>query len=165
MWRTSPASANPADWLLRRTDITLDSAGSFTFGCLAGYVYSFTTTTNGQGIIKPSIPASQPFQLPYSDGWTRDASATGTMPPYLAPQDGSFEFARAADGSGSHVGGPDNPDAAHLLASEELTRHTFPVRGHRQQRDGQQLQGQREPLLHRKRPIRRRHGAVQPPGP
>ena len=42
--RTSPASAYPADWLLRRTDITLDSAGSFTFGCLAGYVYSFTTT-------------------------------------------------------------------------------------------------------------------------
>jgi len=102
VWHTSPASANPADWLLRQTGITLDSAGSFTFGCLAGYVYSFTTTS-GQGIIKPSIPASRPFHLPYSDGWTRDASAAGTMPPYLAPQDGSFEFVRAADGSSSYV--------------------------------------------------------------
>ena len=62
VWRTSPASADPADWLLRRTDIALDAAGSFTFGCLgAGYVYSFTTTSR-QGIIRPSIPASQPFR-------------------------------------------------------------------------------------------------------
>ncbi|MGE5286188.1 MAG: family 16 glycoside hydrolase [Micromonosporaceae bacterium] len=108
VWRTSPKSASPADWLLRRSDITLDANGSFTFGCLIGYVYSFTSTT-GQGIITPSIPASQPFQLPYSDGWTRAASAAGTMPPYLAPQDGSFEFVPAADGSGSYVVGQTTP--------------------------------------------------------
>jgi hypothetical protein len=108
VWRTSPASANPADWLLRRADITLDANGSFTFGCLAGYIYSFTSTT-GQGIMTPPIPASQPFQLPYTDGWTGAATAAGTMPPYLAPQDGSFEFAPAADGSGSCVVGQATP--------------------------------------------------------
>src|SRR6266571_508877 len=102
VWRTNPTSANQADWLLRRTDITLDSTGRFTFGCLTGYVYSFTSTS-GQGIIKPPIPANQPFQLPYSDGWTRDVSAAGTMPHYLAPQDGSFEYTAAADGSGCYV--------------------------------------------------------------
>jgi len=102
VWRTDPTSANPADWLMRRSDITPDSSGTFRFGCLTCYIYSFTSTS-GQGIIKPSIPANKPFQLPYSDGWERNASAAGTMPPYLAPQDGSFEFARAADGSGTYV--------------------------------------------------------------
>jgi len=104
VWRTSPTSGRPADWLLHRGDIALDANGSFTFGCLTGYIYSFTSTT-GQGIIRPRIPANRPFQLPYSDGWTRAASAVGTMPPYLAPQDGSFEFVPAADGSGTYVVG------------------------------------------------------------
>ena len=108
VWRTSPVSATPADWLLQCADITLDANGSFTFGCLAGYIYSFTSTT-GQGIITPPIPASQPFQLPYSGGWTRGAPAAGTMPPYLAPQDGSFEFVPAADGSGPYVVGQATP--------------------------------------------------------
>lgn len=108
VWRTSPASANPADWLLHCADITLDANGSFTFSCLAGYIYSFTSTTS-QGIMTPPIPARQPFQLPYADGWTRAAPATGTMPPYLAPQDGSFEFVPAADGSGSSVVGQTTP--------------------------------------------------------
>jgi hypothetical protein len=57
----------------------------------------------------PPIPAHQPFQLPYSDDWIRTAPAAGTMPPYLAPQDGSFEFAPAGDGSGSYVVGQATP--------------------------------------------------------
>jgi hypothetical protein len=108
VWRTSPASADPADWLLRQADLTLDASGSFTVGCLAGYIYSFTSTT-GQGIISRPIPVSQPFPLPYSDEWTAAAPAAGTMPPYLAPQDGSFEFGPAADGSGSYVVGQATP--------------------------------------------------------
>jgi Glycosyl hydrolase family 59 len=102
VWRTGPDSADGADWLVRRADISLDPDGSFSFGCLAGYVYSFTSTT-GQGFARPAIPASRPFPLPYTGGWARPASAAGTMPPYLAPQDGSFEFAPAADGSGANV--------------------------------------------------------------
>jgi hypothetical protein len=125
VWRTSPASADPADWLLRRTDITLDASGSFTFGCLAGYIYSFTSTT-GQGIMAPPIPASQPFQLPYSDGWARAASATGTMPPYLAPQDGSFEFVPAADGSGSCVVGQATPQRPIFWHQRDQAATRFP---------------------------------------
>jgi hypothetical protein len=125
VWRTSPASANPADWLLRRSDITLDPNASFTFGCLTGYIYSFTSTT-GQGIITPAIPASQPFQLPYSDGWTRAASAAGTMPPYLAPQDGSFEFVPAADGSGSYVVAQTTPAKPIFWHPRDQTETRFP---------------------------------------
>jgi hypothetical protein len=125
VWRTSPASASPADWLLRRTDITLDANGSFTFGCLAGYVYSFTSTT-GQGIISPQIPASRPFQLPYSDGWTRSAPAAGTMPPYLAPQDGSFEFVPAADGSGAYVVGQTTPQRPLFWHPRDQAATRFP---------------------------------------
>ncbi len=100
VWRTHPASSNRADWLLRRNDLTLDASGSFTFGCYAGCIYTFTSTT-GQGMASHAIPANQPFRLPYSDNWNRGTTAAGTMPPYLAPQDGSFEFAPAGDGSGS----------------------------------------------------------------
>ena len=58
VWRTSPASDNPADWLLHRADITLDADGSFTFGCLAGFIYSFTSTAARASCpIDPGQPA------------------------------------------------------------------------------------------------------------
>ncbi|HXP54690.1 MAG TPA: family 16 glycoside hydrolase, partial [Streptosporangiaceae bacterium] len=125
LWRTSPASADPADWLLRQADIALDAEGSFTHRCLPGYVYSFTSTT-GQGIIAPSIPASRPFQLPYSDDWTRMAPAAGTMPPHLAPQDGSFEFAPAADGSGAYVVGQATPQRPIFWHRRDQAATRFP---------------------------------------
>ena len=43
VWRTSPASADPAGWVLRRADVTFDATGSFAFGCEPGYIYSFTS--------------------------------------------------------------------------------------------------------------------------
>jgi hypothetical protein len=125
VWRTSPASASPADWLLRGPDMTLDANGSFSFGCLPGYVYSFTSTT-GQGIGTPAIPARQPFPLPYSDPWTGTAAAAGTMPAYLAPQDGSFEFGPAADGSGGYVVGQATPQRPIFWHARDQAGHRFP---------------------------------------
>ena len=95
------------------------------YRCLAGYIYSFTSTI-GQGIMTPAIPASQPFQLPYSDQWTRTAPAGGTMPPYLAPQDGSFEFAPAADGSGAYVVGQATPQRPIFWHPRDQAATRFP---------------------------------------
>jgi glycosyl hydrolase family 59 (putative galactocerebrosidase) len=125
VWRTSPASADPADWLLRRADITPGANGSFTFGCLPGYIYSFTSTT-GQGIMTPAIPASQPFQLPYSGEWTSTAAAAWTMPAYLAPQDGSFEFVPAADHSGAYVVGQTTPQQPIFWHRRDQAATRFP---------------------------------------
>jgi hypothetical protein len=125
VWRTGPASASPADWLARQADITPGADGSFTFSCLPGFIYSFTSTT-GQGIMTRPIPASQPFPLPYADDWTRTAAAAGTMPAYLAPQDGSFEFAPAADGSGSYVVGQATPQQPIFWHRRDQAATRFP---------------------------------------
>ncbi len=74
----------------------------------------------------PAIPASQPFQLPYSDEWTRPAPAGGTMPPYLAPQDGSFEFVLAADASGAYVVGQATPQQPIFWHPRDQAATRFP---------------------------------------
>jgi hypothetical protein len=74
----------------------------------------------------PAIPASQPFSLPYSDAWTGAATAAGTMPAYLAPQDGSFEFVPAADGSGTCVVGQTTPQQPIFWHARDQAARRFP---------------------------------------
>src|SRR5437764_13581315 len=56
VWRTNLSSTNPADWMVKLSDIhPID--GKFSFGLLPGYVYSFTTlarSRKGSTVSPPS---------------------------------------------------------------------------------------------------------------
>jgi hypothetical protein len=86
VWRTSPSSANPDDWMVRRSDIHPVS-GRFSFGLRPGYLYTFTTLArHAKGAAQP--PPARPFGR-YVD--RPDANPLDDMPIDLAPMDGAFE--------------------------------------------------------------------------
>jgi O-glycosyl hydrolase len=87
VWRTRPSSTNPADWMVRRSDVH-PVRGHFSFGLLPGYVYAFTTLArSSKGSATP--PASRNFgtyvELPA-------ANPLDDTPRYLAPMDGAFRY-------------------------------------------------------------------------
>jgi hypothetical protein len=98
VWRTAPASANPANWFVRRANLH-PVRGSFSFALRPGYVYSFTTTS-GQAKGSTSPPPSRSFPRPYSATLRRsDPSAwLDGEPWYLSAMDGSIGFAPCQGG-------------------------------------------------------------------
>jgi hypothetical protein len=87
VWRTLPSSTNPADWMVKRSDIH-PVGGKFSFGLLPGYVYSFTTLAqSGKGSSTPPAPS---VLGSYTDDPT--ANPLDATPVYLAPMDGAFEY-------------------------------------------------------------------------
>jgi hypothetical protein len=87
VWRTLPSSTNPADWMVKRSDIH-PVGGKFSFGLLPGYVYSFTTLVqSGKGSATPPAPAALGSYTDNPSANTLDAT-----PIYLAPMDGAFEY-------------------------------------------------------------------------
>jgi O-glycosyl hydrolase len=86
VWRTKPGSTDPADWMVRRSDIQPVN-GRFSFGLLPGYIYTFSTLARAaKGAATP--PPARAFGA-YAD--RPDANPLDETPVYLAPIDGAFE--------------------------------------------------------------------------
>ncbi|AGL16786.1 ricin-type beta-trefoil lectin domain protein [Actinoplanes sp. N902-109] len=94
VWSTNVRSSNPADYFVKRADITPVN-GSFSLNVQPGYVYSVTTTT-GQGKGTAASPAQGSLALPYADDF--DSYASGREAKYLMDHQGSFEVVGCAGG-------------------------------------------------------------------
>jgi O-glycosyl hydrolase len=86
VWRTLPSSTNPADWMVKLSDIH-PVGGKFSYDLQPGYMYSFTTLAH---VVKAAtaVPAPSPLGS-YTD--RVDANPLDASPRYLAPMDGAFE--------------------------------------------------------------------------
>jgi hypothetical protein len=94
VWATKLTSTNPADWFVKKTDIT-PSSGHFSITLQPGMLYSLTTTTGqGKGTAASSAGATMP--LPYADDY--ESYGAGQEAKYLADMDGSFETVACGGG-------------------------------------------------------------------
>ncbi len=129
VWWSNPTASSPTGWMTQGADITPDASGSFSMWIRPGYIYAFTTTT-GQGMLRPSIPAnSTTWALPYSDSFTETSAAAGTMPAMFAPQDGSFEYKPAGDRSGEYVVTQTTPACPVMWVRGSTSRFPYAVIG------------------------------------
>jgi hypothetical protein len=94
VWSTNLNSGNPADALVRGTDLN-PSGSTYTISLQPGRVYTLTTTTGG-GKGTATGNASAVLPLPYSDNF--DGYPVGTEARYLADLQGSFEVSACAGG-------------------------------------------------------------------
>ncbi|MEV4624042.1 ricin-type beta-trefoil lectin domain protein [Asanoa sp. NPDC049573] len=94
VWSTNVRSNNPADYFVKRSDIT-PSNGTFSLTVQPGYVYSITTTT-GQGKGTATSPGQGNLKLPYSDNF--DGYQTAREAKYLMDHQGSFEVVACGGG-------------------------------------------------------------------
>ena len=94
VWSTNLNSANPADYLVRGTDLT-PSNGTYSLTVQPGRVYTVTTTT-GQGKGTATSPSPGSLALPYSDDY--DGYAVGKEARYLMDQQGAFEVTACGAG-------------------------------------------------------------------
>ncbi|WP_424533187.1 RICIN domain-containing protein [Sphaerisporangium viridialbum] len=94
VWSTDLNSANPADHLVRGSDLT-PSGGAYSLTVQPGRVYTVTTTT-GQGKGTATSPPPGSMTLPYSDNY--DGYAAGKEPRYLMDQQGAFEVTACGAG-------------------------------------------------------------------
>ncbi|MDQ1307265.1 MAG: hypothetical protein QG671_3097 [Actinomycetota bacterium] len=94
VWSTNVKSNNPADYFVKRNDLT-PSNGTFSLTVQPGYVYSITTTT-GQAKGTAASPAQGNLALPYTD--TFDSYQTAREAKYLMDHQGSFEVVPCTGG-------------------------------------------------------------------
>ena len=97
VWSTNLNSSNPAEFLVRGSDLNPTSGSTYTINLQPGRLYTLTTTTGG-GKGTASSNTQAVLALPYADNF--DGYGLGAEARYLSDVQGSYEVSACGGGRG-----------------------------------------------------------------